>query len=141
MERVHIDITRDLDGESVVHACFDLGERELAASTRAVAAVAAERFRMRDLSADDVLELRELTALADELAESPGGARTLVMRPARLSAYRGAVADFIESRTSAEWISQEERELLTPLAELLAPLEQLCAQTMHAALFPSEPAR
>lgn len=141
MERVHIDVTRDLDRESVVHACFDLSERELAASTRAVAAVAAERFRMRELSADDVLELRELTALSDELGESTGGGRTLVMRPARLSAYRGAVADFVESRTSSEWISEEDRELLAPLDELVAPLEQLCAQTMHAALFPSEPAR
>ena len=39
-----------------------------------------------EMSADDVLELRELTALADELGELTGGASTVVLRPARLSA-------------------------------------------------------
>jgi hypothetical protein len=67
MQHAHIDISRGLDGERVVLACFDLREDELAAAARAVAAVAAERYRTPRISADDVLELRELTALADEL--------------------------------------------------------------------------
>jgi hypothetical protein len=67
MQRAHIDISRGLDGEHVVLACFDLREDELAAAARAVAATAAERYRTPRISADDVLELRELTALKDEL--------------------------------------------------------------------------
>lgn len=67
MHRAHIDISRGLDGEHVVLACFDLREDELAAAARAVAAIAAERYRTPRISADDVLELRELTALKDEL--------------------------------------------------------------------------
>jgi hypothetical protein len=67
MQHVHIDISRGLDGERVVLACFDLREEELAAAARAVAAIAAERYRTPRISADDVLELRELTALKDEL--------------------------------------------------------------------------
>lgn len=67
MHHVHIDISRGLDGERVVLSCFDLREDELAAAARAVAATAADRYRTPRISADDVLELRELTALKDEL--------------------------------------------------------------------------
>jgi hypothetical protein len=67
MQQAHIDISRGLEGERVVLACFDLREDELAAAARAVAATAAERYRTPRISADDVLELRELTALKDEL--------------------------------------------------------------------------
>ena len=100
MLNARIDISRDLEDEPVVLACFDLGEDELAAAAHAVAAMAAERFRHEDMSVDDVLELRELTALADELADAsaPPGARTLVLRPARLSAFRDSVAPFVETR-------------------------------------------
>jgi hypothetical protein len=67
MHHAYIDISRGLDGERVVLACLDLREDELAAAARAVAATAAERYRTPRISADDVLELRELTALKDEL--------------------------------------------------------------------------
>jgi hypothetical protein len=67
MQHGYIDISRGLDGEHVVLACFDLREDEVAAAARAVTATAAERYRTPRISADDVLELRELTALKDEL--------------------------------------------------------------------------
>ena len=67
MQHAHIDISRGLDGERIVLACFDLREDELAAAARAVAAVATDRYRTPRVSADDVLQLRELTALKDEL--------------------------------------------------------------------------
>jgi hypothetical protein len=137
MERAHIDISRDLEDEPVVHALFDLSEDEIAASAHAIAAIAAERFRMADMSSDDVLELRELTALADELSELSGGTGTLVMRPARLSALRDAVAHFVESRDEAEWIREEDREPLAIVRGMLFPLEQLCGEALRAALSPS----
>jgi hypothetical protein len=73
MQHAHIDISRGLDGERVVLACFDLREDEVAAAARAVAATAAERYRTPRISADDVLELRELTALQDELEHGTRG--------------------------------------------------------------------
>jgi hypothetical protein len=138
MERQHIDITRDLDGEPVVHACFDLREDEIAASAHGVAASASERYRNIEMSADDVIELRELTALADELGELVGGAGTIVLRPARLTAYRHALDFFVESRDDAEWIREEDREPLAIVRSLLYPLEQLSAEAMRAALSPAE---
>jgi hypothetical protein len=178
MQHAHIDISRGLDGETVVLACFDLREDEVAAAARAVATTAAERYRTPRISADDVLELRELTALTDELehgsrrpepgkgddawpddqpargmeqgpgmapgrgiepgpGSEPGQAiRRLVFRPARLSVLRDAVAAFVESRDEAEWIREEEREVLALLRGMLLPLEQLCAEAMRAALSP-----
>jgi hypothetical protein len=141
MERAHIDISRDLDGDAVVHAVFDLSETEIAASAHAVGATAGERFRVPELSADQVLELRELTTLADELRELTGGAGTVVMRPARLSAYRDAVIAFVESRDEAEWNREEDREHLAPLRALAYQLEQLSAEAVRAALAPGSPVR
>lgn len=137
MQRQHIDITQDLDGEPVVHAVFDLHEDELRASAHAVAAGCSERFRNTEMTADDVLELRELTALADELRELVGGHGTLVMRPARLSAYRFALGAFVESRDESDWLREEDREPLAIVRGLLFPLEQLSAEAMQAALSPS----
>jgi len=138
MERAHVDITQDLEGEPVVHAVFDLPEVEIAASAHAVAASITERFRNEELSADDVVEFRELTALADELRELVGGAGTIVMRPARLNAYRHALVTFVESRDEAEWLRDEDREPLAIVRGLLWPLDDLAAEAMQAAL--SQPA-
>ena len=138
MWRSRIDISRGLDGEPVVLACFDLGGEEIAASAHAVAVTATERFRTASMSLDEVLEFRELTALADELADLARrpGMRTVVLVPARLSAYRDAVARFVETRDDAEWIREEDREPRARLRGLLVSLEELCAEALRAALSP-----
>jgi hypothetical protein len=138
MEHVRIDISQDLDGDAVVHACFDLSPEELAAAAHAVAATTAERFRISELSSDDVVEMRELTALTDELGDLSRGASTVVLKPARLSALRDAVAVFVESRERAEWIREEDRQPLALLREMLFPLEQLSSEATRAALSPSD---
>jgi hypothetical protein len=141
MRNARIDITQGLDGEPVVLACFDMGVEEVGASAHAVKAASSERFRTATMSIDDVLEFRELTALADELGDMllAPGQRTLVMRPARLSAWRDAVAQFVESRDEAGWMREEDREPLAIVRALLWPLEELCADAMRAALAPPAP--
>ena len=143
MLNAHIDISQGLDSEPVVLACFDLGEELLGASAHAVAAAASERFRTAELAVDDVLELRELTALSDELADLAlrPGIRTVVLRPARLSAYRAAIAHFIESRDNADWIRDADREPLARVRALVDPLEELCADALRAALTASDASR
>ena len=133
-----IDLSQDLDGEPVVFACFDLDEAEIAASAHAVAVTVSERFRIASMSADDVLELRELTVLADDLAEQARrhGIQTVVMRPARLSAYRDALARFVETRDEAGWMREEDRDALACARGLLLPLEDLCGEALRAALTP-----
>jgi hypothetical protein len=122
MVRGRIDISRDLDGDVVVHACIDLADEEVRASAHAVRAFVEERFRVPAMSSDDVIELRELTALADELGEpgSERAARTLVFKPARLNLYRDALTGFVDGRDEAEWVRQDDREAL-PRGAALAP--------------------
>ena len=67
--------------------------------------------------------------------------RTVVLRPARLSAYRSAIAHFVESRDSAEWIREEDREPLAIVRSLLDPLEDLCADALRAALEAADASR
>jgi hypothetical protein len=138
MEHARVDISQDLDGHPVVYACFDLAPEQIAAAAHAVAATAAERFRVPEVSADEVLELRELTALADQLGELTDGASTLALRPARLSALLGSVSRFVESREQAEWIREEDHQPLALLREMVFPLEQLSAEATRAALSPTE---
>jgi hypothetical protein len=141
MNHARIDITAGLDGEAVVLACFDLGEEEIGASAHAVKAIREERFRNIELSVDDVLEMRELTALADELSQHllETGIRTLVMRPSRLNAWRDALTHFVETRDEAEWTREEDRTALPAARSLLWPLGDLCADAMRAALSPGAP--
>ena len=143
MVNAHIDISQGLDGEPVVLACFDLAEEQIAASAHAVAAGSSERYRTADMTVDDVLELRELTALTDELADLAlrPGMCTVVLRPARLSVLRNAIARFVESRDNAEWIRDEDREPLARVRALLDPLEELCADALRSALSGSESPR
>jgi hypothetical protein len=138
MHHARLDITQGLDGEAVVLACFDLGEEEIAASAYAVQIITTERFRNAEMSIDDVLELRELTALADELDDLllRAGVSTLVMRPARLNAWRDALTYFVDSRDEAGWMRDEDREPLALVRGLLWPLGDLCADAMRAALSP-----
>jgi hypothetical protein len=138
MLRGRIDISRDMEGEVVVLACIDLGEDEVRASAHAVNATISERFRVQAISADDVVKLREPTGLADELGEpAPEGAvRTLVLSPARLNLYREAIADFVDSRSEADWIREEDREPLARVGELLPALGGLSEEALRAALSP-----
>lgn len=140
MLRTRIDISEDLDGDVVVYACFELSDEEVAASAHAVAASAGERFRTQSISSDDVLELRDLTGLADELSElarGEPGTRTVVLRPARLSVYHDALTAFVASRDEADWVRDEDREPLSLVRGLLLPLGQLREEAMRAALSPA----
>ncbi len=134
MKRAHVDISKGLEGEPVVFACFDLNAEQIAASTHAIAVASAERYRRSAMSADDVLRLRELMALADDLGEIVPGMRTVVLRPARLAVYRDAIAHFVDIRDGAEWIRGEDREQLALVRGLLLGLDQLYGEAVRAAL-------
>jgi hypothetical protein len=143
MIHARIDITKDFDGHAVVHACFDLTEAESASAAHAVAVTRAERYRTAAMSTDDVLEMRDLTALADELGDAAarGAASTLVLAPARLTALRHAVEGFVVGRDEAEWIREEDREPLALARMLVWPLAELCEDALRAALAASDAAR
>ena len=138
MVNARIDITQDLDGAPVVLACFDLSEPDIAASAHAVAVARTERYRHAEMGVDDVLAMRELTAVADDLdalARVPG-ASTVVLRPARLTAFREALEDFVAARDEADWVREADAAHLPAARSLLLPLADLAAEAVRAALTP-----
>ena len=123
-----------------VQACFDLSEPEIAAVAHAVNVSRTEQFRNEELSADDVVQMRELTALADQLTalSGHGGAVTVSMSPARLVAFRDTLAVFVELRDEAGFTREEDREAYAVALSLAAPLGDLAADTLRAALDAAE---
>jgi hypothetical protein len=136
--RAHIDISRDLDGDTVVLACIDLIEEDVRASAHAVRAVVEQRFRVPAISGSEALELRDLTSLADGLGApgAQGAVRTLVFGAARLNVLRESLAVFVASRDEAEWIPDGDREPLARARELLPRLCELCEEALRAAESP-----
>jgi hypothetical protein len=141
MRNAHIDTTMDLEGHAVVLAVFDVTHAESSAAAHVVAVVRAERYRNAELSSDDVLAMRELTALADELGDlvGRGGAGTLVLRAGRLTVMRDALEAFVTERDDAEWIRDEDREPLAAVRALLWPLGDLATEALRAALAAASP--
>lgn len=136
MHNARIERTRDADGHAVVLTCFDLTGDEARAAAHVMAVVRRERYGVAELAADDVLAMRELTALADELAHVGEGAGiNLVLRPARLTALRDALDAFVSSRDEADWIRDEDREPLAISRALLWPIGDLCGEALRAAVY------
>ena len=131
MQNAHVS-----KGGDGVTACFDLSEAEVACVAHAVNVSRTEQFRHEELSADAVLEMRELTALADQLTALAGhhSACTVKMSPARLVALRDTLAAFVEHRDEAGFTREEDREAYATATALAGPLADLAADTLRAAL-------
>ena len=136
MVNSRVEISEALDGSPVVEAVFDLSEAEVAGVARAVGVSRTEQFRHEELSADDVVAMRELTALADQLTALAGhaGAVTLMLRPARLVALRDTLDAFVGHRDEAGFTREEDREAYAVAQALAWPLGDLSAETLRAAL-------
>jgi hypothetical protein len=119
-----------------VRACFDLSEAEIACVAHAVNVSRTEQFRNEELSTDDVVAMRELTALADQLTALAGhrSACTVDMSPARIVALRDTLAAFVEARDEAGFTRDEDREAYATAMALAGPLADLTADTLRAAI-------
>lgn len=136
MRNARIETTRDAAGRAVVAGHLELAGDEARATSHVMSAVRRERYGVALLATDDVLAMRELTVLADELAHVGAGAGiALVLRPARLNALRDALDAFVTSRDDAEWIREEDREPLAVARGLLWPVADLCAEALRAAVY------
>src|ERR671933_1362574 len=136
MHNARVETTTAPDGTPLVHARFDLSAEEVDAAARAINAARTEQFRHAELSADDVLAMRELTALADELTSLAGhrSACTLDLSPARLVALRDGLDAFVAHRDEAGFTREEDREAYAHAQALAGPLADLSADVLRAAL-------
>ena len=135
MHNARVETVTDPGGTQSVVAMFDLAETEVAACAHAVGVARTEQFRHTSLSADDVLVMRELTALADELTALAGhaGAVTMMLTPARLMALRDALDALVAGRDEAGFTREEDRAALACARELALPLADLSAEALRAA--------
>ena len=142
MVNARVQTTTAPDGSPIVHAIFDLSDVEVAGAALAVNTARTERFRDEELTADGVLSMRELTAVADELTAlaAHASACTLHLRPARLVALRDALEAFVAHRDEAGFVREEDRDAYAVALALAAPLADLGAQAMRAALDGAAPA-
>jgi hypothetical protein len=140
MLNAHAHTASGADGTKTVQARFDLAEDEIAAVARAVDVSRTEQFRHEELSTDDVIAMRELTALADQMTALAGygGAVTVELSPARLVALRDALHVFVEQRDEAGFTREEDRDAYAVALALAAPLADLGADTLRAALDAAE---
>jgi hypothetical protein len=87
-----------LDGTRVVDITLDLSAEQLTAGAHAVRSVIIDRYRLAALeAADDILAMRELTSLADELTSLvvPGAIARLTLTIAGIGRFSDALDSFV----------------------------------------------
>ena len=140
MVNEEIQQLHDPDGTPVCNVGFDLSAAQLSAAAYAVGEILVERHRGQALETDDVLALRELTGVRDELqvlADADAHAR-LLLTLARFIALHDAVDEYVVTRTGRDWLRDADREALPVAGALLAPMAVLRADAVAAVLSSSE---
>ncbi|HVI37487.1 MAG TPA: hypothetical protein VM684_14745 [Gaiellales bacterium] len=141
MVNPELHMLHDTDGLPVCNVSFDLSADQIASAAHVVEDVRLERHRHQALSTDDVLALRELTGLSDELhglAEQHAHA-SLLLTLARFTALHDALGDWIHAADERGWMREEDREHYTRADALLDPMAQLRADALQAVLGQSAP--
>jgi hypothetical protein len=136
MVNEEIRTLHDADGTPVCNVSFDLSGAQLAAAARAVEAVRIERHRHQELSTDDVLALRELTGLSDELHRlaEHGANGTVVLQLARFVALHDALVEWLHAAEERGWMREDDEAAQPFIAALVDPMATLRADALHAVL-------
>jgi hypothetical protein len=103
---------------------------------RASEAVRLDRHRNLELSTDDVLSLRELTGISDELhlLADQGANATLVLQLARFVALHDALGEWVHAAAERGWMREDDQAIHPFVAALIDPMAALRADALHAVL-------
>jgi hypothetical protein len=129
----HIEVGTDAEGHRSVAVTFDLGPEQAGAAAHAVRVIRDVRYRVAELSVDDVLAMRDMTSLADELGERSelDGYSHVTASVARLGVLRSALEEF----ATAEHLEREGDAAARPVVfTLVDAIGDLHADAVHAAL-------
>lgn len=129
----HIEVGTDADGHRSVAITFDLAPDQAGAAAHAVRVIRDVRYRTAELSADDVLAMREMTSLADLLAEMGGldGRSHVTASVARLGVLRSVLDEF----ATAEHLERDGDAVARPVVlTLVDAVADLHGDAVHAAL-------
>jgi hypothetical protein len=124
------------DGTPVCNVSFDLSAEQLHAAARAAEAIRLERHRHQALSTDDVLALRELTGLSDELhmLADQGAHATVILQLARFVALHDALSEWLAAAAQRGWMREDDLAIHPFVAALVDPMASLRADALQAVL-------
>jgi hypothetical protein len=130
------------DGTPVLNVAFDVSTEQLRAAVHAAGEIVLERHRGHELEIDDVLALRVLTSVRDELDHFAGAeANAHVVLPlARFIVLHDAVHEWAGSREERGWARSDDERALDLTRAMLPEMDRLRAQALEAALGESSPA-
>jgi hypothetical protein len=136
MVNAEIQTLHEPDGSPVCNVVFDLSAEQLGAAAYAVGEIMLERHRGQDLETDDVLALRELTELRDDLARLADrqANATVLMTLGRLIAFHDAADEWVTTRTERDWLRTDDEEALPFVGGMLYPLSDLRARAVATTL-------
>jgi hypothetical protein len=124
------------DGTPVANVAFDVSNDQLRAAEHALGEIKLERHRGRDLDIDDVLALRELTGVRDELDHlaAAGGHAHVLLPLARFIVLHDALHEWVAGRQERGWVRPESEKALAIAAAMLGPMDTLRADALAAVL-------
>jgi hypothetical protein len=125
--------TQGPDGPRM-EAVFDLSSTQVAAVAAALAHSRRTRFGSAALDADEVLELRALSTLAEQIDQlaALGGHAVVRTDADGASALAQAALTYVRERDTESYQSPEERERLAALRDLADPLIELACELRRA---------
>jgi len=128
------------DGTPVCNVSFDLSHEQLDAAYRAAEATRLARHRNLELSTDDVLALRELTGISDELHQlaDQGANATVVLQLARFVALHDALGEWVHAAADRGWMREDDEAIHPFVAALIDPMASLRADALQAMLGDAE---
>jgi hypothetical protein len=136
MVNAHVHTLLDPDGTPVCNVAFDLSDMQLRAAAHATGELVVERHRGETLELDDVIALRDLTGVRDELdrlVEAEGHA-SLVMPLGRFILLHDALDEWVATRVERGWTREPDDEALPFLEALLGPMAELRSEALAAVL-------
>jgi hypothetical protein len=136
-----IDTATGPDGFPLVRVGFDLSHPQLSAAALAAAGARLDRHRGQDMTVDDVLAMRRLTTLGDELGALAGNglANRVELVVGDLALLHDVLVEWTEGQDAQGWQRAAEADALRTLRPLLWDLGELRAEALRAALAgPSE---
>jgi hypothetical protein len=115
-------------------AVFDLSGTQIPALAAALAHLRRTRFAGASLGTDEVLELRGLDALAEQLdgLAALGGHAPVRTGADGVSALARAALVYVRERDTESYQSPEERERIAALSDLADPLIELACELRRA---------
>lgn len=136
MVNAQVRTLHEPDGTPVTNLAFDLSHVQVGSASHACGEMLLERHRGQALDTDDVLALRQLTAVCDELHRlSEVQANAHVVLPlARFIVLHETVDEWVHSRTERDWLRKADEDAMPVLEAMLGPMDVLRAEAVESAL-------